>query len=222
MTPLELSGKRFERLLVLSRAENKYERPAWLCRCNCGVEKIIGANSLLTGHTKSCGCLSRERTCSRKNLTGLSFGRLFVLRGAEKTKRGRTTWLCQCACGIKKIVQTDRLLTGNTKSCGCLNLRRGAESPHWKGGITPPYLRIRLSPEYKNWRRAVFTRDNYTCQECGTRGGDLQAHHIKSFSGYPELRLELSNGQTLCPPCHKKTPNYLNTRQNKLANENRK
>ena len=80
----------------------------------------------------------------------------------------------------------------------------GEKNSNWKGGITPINKRIRESLEYKLWRTSVFERDNYMCQECGKRGeGDLNADHIKPFSLYPELRLELSNGQTLCKPCHK-------------------
>ena len=52
------------------------------------------------------------------------------------------------------------------------------------------------------WSKAVIARDDYTCQDCGKRGGKLHAHHIKRWSDFPELRFELSNGTTLCPPCH--------------------
>lgn len=62
--------------------------------------------------------------------------------------------------------------------------------------------------EYKIWRDAVFARDNWTCQECGQRGGKLCADHIKAWSTHPELRYELSNGRTLCRECHYKTPTY--------------
>ena len=37
---------------------------------------------------------------------------------------------------------------------------------------------------------------------CGNVGGYLNAHHIKKFSEYPELRFELSNGMTMCRDCH--------------------
>lgn len=58
------------------------------------------------------------------------------------------------------------------------------------------------------WRKAVFERDDYTCQICGVRGVQIQADHIKPYRFFPNLRWELSNGRVLCVPCHKKTPTY--------------
>jgi 5-methylcytosine-specific restriction endonuclease McrA len=58
------------------------------------------------------------------------------------------------------------------------------------------------------WRKSVFARDDYTCQRCGVKGGRLEAHHIKAYKPYPQLRHVLSNGMTLCKPCHSKTDTY--------------
>ena len=61
----------------------------------------------------------------------------------------------------------------------------------------------RRSERYKIWRHRVFERDNYTCAVCGRRGCRLNAHHIKSYAYYPELRYDETNGVTLCEDCHK-------------------
>jgi hypothetical protein len=73
---------------------------------------------------------------------------------------------------------------------------------NWKGGITNENRRIRASSQYKFWLKSVFKRDNYTCQKCGKRGGKLNAHHIRRFAKFPELRLDVNNGMTLCADCH--------------------
>lgn len=74
--------------------------------------------------------------------------------------------------------------------------------------LTPVRERIRGSKEYQDWRMQVYIRDGFTCVECKDRGTRLHADHIKPFSLFPELRLEISNGRTLCVPCHRKTPTY--------------
>ena len=75
--------------------------------------------------------------------------------------------------------------------------RYGETNNLWKGGISKENNRLRQTAEFKNWRKAVYKRDNYICQECGQRK-ELHAHHIKPFSKHPKLRFDLSNGITLC------------------------
>lgn len=62
----------------------------------------------------------------------------------------------------------------------------------------------RHTKQYSDWRKAVFERDNFTCQDCGQHGGYLEAHHIKSFKKYPKFRFDVKNGVTLCRACHLK------------------
>lgn len=92
---------------------------------------------------------------------------------------------------------------------------RGANSPHWKGGVTPTNELLRHSQEYKLWRKSVFERDSYTCVWCGLSGSKtkLNADHIKRWSDYPELRFAIDNGRTLCVPCHSKTEGYKKRKQ---------
>lgn len=60
----------------------------------------------------------------------------------------------------------------------------------------------RRYPEYIQWRKSVFERDDYTCFTCGQVGGNLNAHHLDGYDKFIELRTELSNGATLCELCH--------------------
>lgn len=84
----------------------------------------------------------------------------------------------------------------------------GSSSHLWKGGITPINQLLRSRMKFRNWRKRIFERDGYTCSNCGERGCYLNADHIKPFAYFPKLRYKLSNGRTLCVPCHKDTPTY--------------
>ena len=75
-------------------------------------------------------------------------------------------------------------------------------------------------PEYYQWRNSVFTRDNYTCQHCGVAGGDLNAHHIKPYAKFKELRTDVNNGITLCKTCHSLEHNRLHREERKFMSSN--
>ncbi len=114
----DLTGQKFGRLTVLSRADNKQNGSTrWLCQCECGKQKTILGSSLVSGHTKSCGCSQHSRIA--QDLTGQKFGRLTVLSRADNEQNGNTRWLCQCDCGKQKTVLGSMLVSGHTKSCGC-------------------------------------------------------------------------------------------------------
>jgi 5-methylcytosine-specific restriction endonuclease McrA len=86
----------------------------------------------------------------------------------------------------------------------------GAGSNFWRGGTTAENKRLRQTQAFREWRRAVFTRDDYTCQSCGLIGGTLHPHHLQAFAQHPELRFDVANGQTLCEICHRQTGNFGN------------
>lgn len=101
----------------------------------------------------------------------------------------------------------------------------GKDSIAWKGGRTSLDRIIRNCFKYRQWRSDIFTRDDWTCQNCGIKNHKglgktikLHPHHIKKFSMILEenniktmeesLNCEelwnLNNGLTLCYECHLK------------------
>lgn len=60
----DLTGKRFGRLLVIERLDNriisKKSRVFYLCKCDCGIFKVKSADTLRSGDVRSCGCLQKE------------------------------------------------------------------------------------------------------------------------------------------------------------------
>lgn len=80
--------------------------------------------------------------------------------------------------------------------------RYDPDNPLWKGGAREQRKREMQGYKYRDWRTAVFTRDNWTCQCCGVRGVYLEADHIKPWCAFPDLRYEIDNGRTVCRPCH--------------------
>lgn len=73
MQVTDLVGRVYGRLTVICRLP---DRPSgnkdWLCRCECGKEKAVQASALTANLTKSCGCLSVEKTVSRSTKHGLA------------------------------------------------------------------------------------------------------------------------------------------------------
>jgi len=85
---------------------------------------------------------------------------------------------------------------------------------NWKNGITPENILARSSIEYRLWREAVFARDGWACLNCGDNKNKFNAHHIKNFSEYPELRFAIDNGITLCKNCHNEFHKLYGTKNN--------
>jgi len=58
--PMNETGKRYGKLLVLDRVENDNHHTRWLCRCDCGNTITVGGWHLRSGNTRSCGCLRKR------------------------------------------------------------------------------------------------------------------------------------------------------------------
>lgn len=145
MRRIDLAGKRFGNLVVLSYAGNREEKVQWLCRCDCGTELKVDASALTTGHTTSCGCSRRG------DIVGQRFGRLTVM-AYDRFEKRRCLWRCYCDCGKETIVDTTSLLSGNTKSCGCLQVDIATEQCTTHG--------LSKTRIYKIWQKMLQRCEN--------------------------------------------------------------
>lgn len=126
---LDLTGRRFGRLIVLGEDPEPYISPKgiktrrWRCRCDCGNEIVVLQNALTSKKdpTTSCGCSRRDYG---EDLTGQRFGRLVVekkvLLDKKKSNGVVSGWLCKCDCGSEIIKTSKELKLDGVQSCGCL------------------------------------------------------------------------------------------------------
>ena len=117
------------------------------------------------------------------------------------------TKACSKECIIKTTFKKGKTSWNKGKSGYKLAERpntmpRGDKHWSWKGGISRDIHSL-CKPEYREWRKSVFTRDNYKCRIAdGNCKGQLQPHHILIWAEYPELRYVINNGITLCQAHH--------------------
>lgn len=123
---IDIAGKQYGKLTVLSYASPSRYGAQWECKCECGNTKTIRGTALRFHHVESCGCnrISALRKpgqgkVERKDIAGKKFGMLTAIRPDGKGKDGRAYWHCACDCGETKRVRGTDLSHGNTKSCGC-------------------------------------------------------------------------------------------------------
>jgi hypothetical protein len=130
-------------------------------------------------------------------------------------QEGHTPWNKGIPCSEK----TKEKISDTNKKKGIEPIKKhrgkGKNGSNWKGGITPENHLVRNSIELRLWRESVFARDNWTCQKCGDdEGGNLNAHHIKNFAYYSEIRTSISNGITFCKNCHQRFHNKYSYKEN--------
>jgi len=120
-------------------------------------------------------------------------GKKFEYRIAREAKKR----FCTRKCSVIFRNKTEK-----QKKC----TPRGENHYNWKGGES--LKRVSITPGWRKWRKKVYERDKYTCQECGEVGGNLNPHHIKPVALFPNLVFEVDNGITLCRECHKRTDTF--------------
>lgn len=119
----DYTGQRFWMLTVIKPGYTTKGKVGWLCRCDCGGEKVIQTTNFVNGYTKSCGCLSRDSSrrigeLTRKNYVEYTLGDLLVV-SFSYTKNAITYWNAVCVCGSTLQLSRTVIDKGYTKSCGC-------------------------------------------------------------------------------------------------------
>ena len=122
----DLSQQKFIRITPLYRSQNRGNKTAWVCQCDCGSVFVTTADHLIRSHTQSCGCYQKEQTSASNSSDvkpGQKYNRLTVIERANKTKKSPSDrnvyWICQCDCGNLTITSAKYLRSGHTSSCGC-------------------------------------------------------------------------------------------------------
>lgn len=114
----------YGRWKVLKKSNRKCKNGLyyWTCECQCTKKTIkeVDQYSLLSGRSKSCGCLRQENKLNKlKNeMIGHKYNKLTVI-DYYGIINNKNYWTCQCDCGNSKVVSTTDLKNGGIKSCGC-------------------------------------------------------------------------------------------------------
>lgn len=173
------------------------------------------------GKGKYCGKKCAEVSLFPKGHIPWSKGKKGIhYSPATEFKKGQASWnkgkICPSMRGSRPRKEGYKAW-----NYGLKGFMAGDKHWNWKGGIREIRKKLHETYEYRKWRLAVLKRDNRTCQICGSRKL-LEVDHIKRWKEHPELRHEVSNGRTLCRPCHMQTPTYGNYRHGRYLGKSRR
>ena len=119
----DLIGKRFGRLKVTSFGYTSSWNSYWECVCDCGKEVYVRRGNLISGNSKSCGCLNEELKTKRKmfdDISGKVFGIMMAIEMVGKDERNNAKWRARCIkCGKERISLAANLKGGTAQSCPC-------------------------------------------------------------------------------------------------------
>jgi len=178
-------------------------------------------NGFKNGHKTNVGRVVSQETKTKIGKANKVSVKLYYERGGTTWNIGGGKYTDEMKLKMSKA-QKQRFKTEKPWNYRLKGYLSGEQNHNWRGGITPLNRYLRTCFEYRLWRTKVFERDNFTCQECKTRGGVLNVDHIKPFSlvlheysiaSYEEAQScrelwDIDNGRTLCKGCHLKTDTF--------------
>jgi len=129
---IDMIGKKFNRLTIVSRAANEDTRAAWNCICDCGNNITLNGKQIRSGHTKSCGCIRKETSAiqGHKNKHSVEYVKAklkengFELLSEYKgiLKQGKFKCLC---CNLEFTRRIESSLYGLYGCPSCSKLNNG-------------------------------------------------------------------------------------------------
>lgn len=199
-----------ERGCVLLSEEYKKSKEKLEFICTCGNRAEISYDKFSQGQL--CFKCRGKRSAQPRKHTYDFIKKVFEDGGCllltKEYLNGKQKLHYICECGNKAVICYSKFKDGQRcQKCKVRKIAKklsGENSPKWDPNKTDEQrIKDRKYPEYREWRRNVYERDDYTCLSCGERGGKLNAHHIQAYAKFPELRTDVDNGVTLCYDCHK-------------------
>lgn len=181
---IDLTGKKFGKLVVIRKTEKRDQSGCimWECRCDCGSTKNVSTNCLNKGTVKSCGCEQNRL----EDLTGMRFGRLTVISlDRYDPKNHSTRWNCLCDCGTEKSVFASCLKSGGTTSCGCYSSEQKSKRSRTHGFGNENRL-------YRIWigiKSRCYSKSNHNFERYGARGIFVCDDWRNSFETFREWAL---------------------------------
>lgn len=172
---IDMVGRRFGRWTILAMHPERYRSSRyhclvrWLCRCDCGAERVVIGSNLYRGKSTSCG----GYLCRAGDLTGKRFGRWTVLAiHPERYRRAGASfdlWLCKCDCGTKRVVLGSNLRRGKSTSCGRCIAREKLRKRVTKHGHTSGGRCTSIYGRWKDMRQRCFNPNNPRYPDYGGR-----------------------------------------------------
>lgn len=223
-----IEGKEGNGCKLLSTVyKNAHEK--LLIQCACGEEFEVRFYTFKNGQKQCSKCSIEKRAKKQRNQVIFNCEYCGKEKSVPKSELGKEHNFCSRECYLKW--QSKGRIVFNCDYCGkesstkkyefekgkhhfcsqeCQykwrseNIRGKAHYSYNHNISDEERERNRDYPEYNDFKRDVYERDNYTCVCCGdNKGGNLNAHHLNSYNFDKEHRTDINNGVTLCKKCHK-------------------
>ena len=196
--------------LLETNYKNNFTKMRYIC--DCGDIREISFACFKRG--ERCMKCAKEKAGNRYKHTYEYMYNCFKEQKCEllekKYKNNRTLLKYICSCGNKSKISFSNFKKGQRCKKCMIEKISGENNWNYDPNLTDEdRIDRRLIPGYKAWVKNTYKNDNYICQKCRTRKDNrkkykkLNAHHIFNYSTNKKLRIDISNGITLCEDCHK-------------------